>query len=387
MPCLSTWDWEDPVARRALPGREPKIRKPKLVALSGAVPDGTPPGRADVTNAPAARSTPDKSLAILSRLATEFTVVLNLPDLLEHVMRVLCEEAGFDSCSLAFVDDHNPDFLVIRAASGIREGFRGLAVPRNRGLHGEALRTGKGFIVPDMRAHPRVFRRDDRVRSGIYAPLISGRTQLGVVSAHRERTNAFTQADLDVLTVVARYVTGAYEVAHLHDQLKALAATDALTGLANRRCFLDRLEAEIARARRTGRIVSVVLMDLDGFKEINDTYGHAKGDEALIRVARTLARGVRAADLAARYGGDEFVVMLSETTMERVKDVVTRLELPGVPRPEEPGSVTNLRFSWGAAAYPYDGDNSERLLQVADQRLYEMKKQHCEDRSPRPTAS
>lgn len=375
------------MARRALPGREPKIRKPQPAALSGVVSDGTPPGRAGLTKAAAARSTPDKSLAILSRLATDFTVVLNLPDLLEHVMRVLCEEAGFDSCSLAFVDNHNSEFLVIRAASGIRESFRGLAVPRNKGLHGEALRTGKGFIVPDMRAHPGVFRRDDRVRSGIYAPLISGRTQLGVVSAHSERTNAFAQADLDVLTVVARYVTGAYEVAHLHDQLKALAATDALTGLANRRCFLDRLEAEIARTRRTGRNVSVVLIDLDGFKAINDTYGHAKGDEALVRVARTLARGVRAADLAARYGGDEFVLMLCETTMERVKDVLIRLKLPGVPGPEEPASVPHLRFSWGAAAYPYDGDNSERLIQAADQRLYEMKKQHSEDRSPRATPS
>jgi diguanylate cyclase len=373
------------VARRGLPNREPRRRKPRLVALPGGIRDpGTP--AADTAKAASARSIPDKSLTILSRLATEFTVVLSLPDLLEHVMRVLCEETGFGSCSLALVDDRNPDYLVIRAASGIRENFLGLAVPRHLGLHGEVMRAGAAFTVPDMHADPRVFRREDRVRSGMYAPLATGRSQIGVLSAHSEHTSAFTQADLDVLTVVARYVTGAIEVAHLHEQLKALAATDALTGLANRRCFLQRLEAEIARARRTGRGVSVAVVDLDGFKQINDTHGHAKGDDVLVQVAEALARGVRAADLAARFGGDEFVLMLPETTMERVEEILNRLELP-VTVPEHPGSSTNLSFSWGAAVYPYDGESSERLLQSADRRLYEMKRRLHGDRTPRATPS
>ncbi len=375
------------MARRLLPDREPKRRKPRLVALPGGIRDAAPPKRAHATKAATAGSVPDKSLTILSRLATEFTAVLNLPDLLEHVMQVLREETGFDSCSLALVDERNPDFLVIRAASGIREGFLGLAVPRHQGLHGEVMQTGAPLMAPDMHADPRVFRREDRVRSGIYAPLATGRNQIGVLSAHRERPDAFTQADLDLLTVVARYITGAVEVANLHEQLKALAATDALTGLANRRCFLNRLEAEMARARRAARGLSIVLMDLDGFKEINDAYGHAKGDEALVRVAETLARGVRAADLAARFGGDEFVLMLPETTMERAEEILNRLELPGVPLPEQSGSSSNLGFSWGAAAFPYDGDSSERLLQAADRRLYAMKKRLYGDRTPRSTPS
>lgn len=375
------------MARRGLPDREPRRRKPRLVALPGGIRDAGAPPAEDTAKAASTTSIPDKSLTILSRLATEFTVVLSLPDLLEHVMRVLCEETGFGSCSLALVDDRNPDFLVIRAASGIRETFLGLAVPRHMGLHGEVMRTGTAFVVPDMHADPRVFRRDDRVRSGIYAPLATGRSHIGVLSAHSEHTNAFTQADLDVLTVVARYVTGAIEVAHLHEQLKTLAATDALTGLANRRCFLQRLEAEMARARRTGRSVSVVVVDLDGFKEINDTYGHAKGDEVLVQVAEALARGVRTADLAARFGGDEFVLMLPETTMERVEEILNRLELPGMTVPGQPGSSKNLSFSWGAAAYPYDGDSPERLLQSADRRLYEMKKRLYGDRTPRATPS
>ena len=376
------------MARRGHPDREPRRRKPKLVALPGGIRDSGARAHKEGRAASAA-SIPDKSLSVLSRLATEFTAVLNLLDLLEHVLRVLREETGFDSCSLALVDDRNPDFLVIRAASGIRENFLGLAVPRHLGLHGEVMRAGTGFIVPDMHADPRVFRREDRVRSGIYAPLATARSQIGVLSAHSERPNAFTQADLEMLTVVARYVTGACEVAQLHEQLKALAATDALTGLANRRCFLNRLEEEIARARRTGRSVSVVLLDLDGFKEINDTHGHAKGDEELVRVAETLARGVRAGDLAARFGGDEFVLMLPETEIARVEEILSRVELPPMPRSEPSRSTRSAKmsFSWGAAAYPQDGDSAERLLQVADRRLYEMKRRLYGNRAPRSIPS
>ncbi len=375
--------------RRSTPDKDPKRRKPRLVALPGGIQDAAPLLPADAGHPPVtAQPAADKSLTFLSRLATEFTAVLSLSDLLEHVMRVLREETGFDSCSLAIVDDRNPDFLVIRAASGIRENFLGLAVPRHTGLHGVVMQSGAPFMVPDMHGDPRVFRREDRIRSGIYAPLTVGRRQIGVLSAHRERIDAFTQADLDLLTVVARYLTGAIEVARLHEQLKELAATDALTGLANRRCFLDRLVAEIARTRRTGRAVSVVLIDLDGFKAVNDAYGHAKGDETLIRVAETLARSVRASDLAARFGGDEFVMMLPETMPDQAEEILSRFDLLEIPMPDQEGVPARLTFCYGIASFPNDGDDPERLLQVADGRLYAMKKQlYAEDKDSRSTTS
>lgn len=375
--------------RRSTPDKGLKRKKPRLVALPGGIQDPAPLLPVDAVHSPgAAQPAADKSLTFLSRLATEFTAVLSLTDLLEHVMRVLREEIGFDSCSLALVDDRNPDFLVIRAASGIRENFMGLAVPRHIGLHGVVMQSGAPFMVPDMHSDPRVFRREGRIRSGIYAPLTVGRRQIGVLSAHRERIDAFTQADLDLLTVVARYLTGAIEVARLHEQLKELAATDALTGLANRRCFLDRLVAEIARTRRTGHTVSVVLIDLNGFKAVNDAYGHAKGDETLIRVAETLARSVRASDLAARFGGDEFVLMLPETTPDKTEEILSRFDLREIPVPDQEGAPARLTFSYGIASFPNDGDDPERLLQAADGRLYAMKKQlYAPDKDSRPATS
>lgn len=348
------------MAQRAKTG-EPSTKKPRR----SAPPAGSPAGPA-----PAA---PDKSLAFLSRLATQFTTVLSLPDLLEHVMRVLREETGFDSCTLAILDDRNPEVLIVRAASGIRENFLGLAVPRTKGLHGVVMQTGAPLIVPDMHADPRVFRREDRIRSGIYAPLSVGRRPIGVLSAHRERVGAFTRLDLDLLTVVARYLTGAIEVARLHEQLKELAATDALTGMANRRSFLSRLVSEIARARRAERCVSIAIIDLDGFKAINDACGHAMGDETLIQVAEAITRNVRASDLAARFGGDEFVLLLPETTADQAGEILGRLTALTVPMAEANGACRTLTFSWGIAMFPQDGGDPERLLQVADSRLYAMK--------------
>ncbi len=324
----------------------------------------------DVTD----RKRTDKALFFLARLAAEFTTILSLPDLLEHILRVLREETGFDSCSLALVDSANPDQLIVRAASGLREGFRNLVVPRAKGLHGAVMATGLPLLVPDMHADPRVFRRDPQVRSGIYAPLAVRDRQIGVLSAHRDVVGAFTQADLNLLTVVAKYLAGAIEVARLHEQIRDLAATDSLTGLANRRAFLDRAAAEISRCRRKRQKLTVVLLDLDKFKAVNDVHGHAAGDQVLGCVATALTRVCRRSDLAARFGGDEFVLMLPETSRRQAEMILNRLRRIRVRLPQLKGLDVTLSYCWGTAVFPTDGRDLEQLIHAADTRLYGMKR-------------
>lgn len=317
----------------------------------------------------------DKALGFLAGLATEFTAVLSLPELLDHVMRVLREETRFDSCSVALQDSDDPKALIIQAASGLRKNLQGLRIPAGQGLHGAVMETGRPLLVRDMDADARVFWREPGIKAGMYAPLTVRDRRIGVLSAHHDRVGAFAEADLDLLTVVARYLSGAIEVARLHEQLKGLAATDSLTGLANRRCFLDRLEAEIARCRRAGYSLSVVLLDLNRFKTVNDVHGHARGDEVLIRVGENLARIARRSDLAARFGGDEFILMLPETTRTEADAIVDRLRAMRLSVEDREGSGACLiTFSWGAAAFPEDGQAPEPLLQMADSRLYAMKR-------------
>ncbi len=149
-------------------------------------------------------------------------------------------------------------------------------------------------------------------------------------------------------------------------QLRALSATDPLTGLANYRRLLDALRAEIARSTRTGRAFAMLFLDLNGLKRINDTYGHLTGSRALCRVAEVLQKQTRSTDTAARFGGDEFAVVMPESTtdgaLELARRVATALgtsdELPVV-------SVTI-----GIAEYPRDGMTPSALLAAADQLLY-----------------
>jgi diguanylate cyclase (GGDEF)-like protein len=208
-----------------------------------------------------------------------------------------------------------------------------------------------------------------------------------VLSAYRSAPDAFTEEDLNLLTIVARYLAGAVEVARLHEQLKELAATDALTGLANRRSFLDRLNVEMARLRRAGGVLSMSILDLNGLKAINDAHGHATGDGALTRVGQMLTRSIRVSDLASRFGGDEFTLLLPDTTRDQAKEILDRIGITRVVVPDGRGGELPLTFSWGIATWPDDGADPEGLLQAADARLYAMKLRTREGGSPGPSPS
>jgi diguanylate cyclase (GGDEF)-like protein len=305
-----------------------------------------------------------KALAFLARLATDFTTVLSLPDLLEHVLQVLREETEFHSCGVALLDPHDPDRLTILATSGMRDGARGEVFRRGRGLGWVVIESGEPLIVPDLHRDRRVTRRHPELRSAILAPLSSQRHPVGVLSAYRSAPHAFTEGELG----------GAVEVARLHEQLQELAATDSLTGLANRRAFLDRLQAEIARTRRAKTEFCIVLLDLDRFKPVNDVYGHAVGDRVLIRASEALSQVIRESDLAARFGGDEFILLLPETKRPEALEILDRLRRVPIFIPDRAGTRASISFSWGLAAWPHDGEDPEALVQMADHRLYAMKR-------------
>lgn len=157
----------------------------------------------------------------------------------------------------------------------------------------------------------------------------------------------------------------------LEAQLRSLAVTDPHTGLANYRLLVERLAAERTRSMRTGHPFSLLFLDVDQLKRINDTYGHMAGSRALKRVAEAIRSSCRAIDTPARYGGDEFAVVLPETDAEEARAIAERVH----DILERDREVPPVRVSLGVATYPQDGDTAEALLHVADKTLYGMKKQ------------
>jgi diguanylate cyclase (GGDEF)-like protein len=180
----------------------------------------------------------------------------------------------------------------------------------------------------------------------------------------------FFLAELSKTASYAIMLAGALlDQARLFDQVRSMAVSDSLTGLANYRRLLSVLEAELDRSRRTQRPFSVVLFDMDGLKAINDQFGHLTGSRALVRLGKILRSHCRAIDTAARYGGDEFAVILPEAGTDIAARVVARIRERLSSEAEAPA----LSVSAGIAAYPEDGDTPEKLLGAADRALYGMK--------------
>ena len=180
----------------------------------------------------------------------------------------------------------------------------------------------------------------------------------------------FFVAELSKMASYVIVLCGALiDQARLFEQVRRMAVSDSLTGLANYRRLIAVLEAELDRSRRTGRSFSVVLLDMDGLKSINDQHGHLVGSRALCRLANVLRVNSRTIDTAARYGGDEFAVVLPETNGDVAALILQRIRERLAQDKEKPA----LSVSAGAAVYPADGDTPEKLLAAADRALYGMK--------------
>jgi two-component system cell cycle response regulator len=213
--------------------------------------------------------------------------------------------------------------------------------------------------------------------TAVAVPLVRGDRAIGVIALYGRTTpDPFDERDVETLTAFAGQASVAIENVLLHEETEQLSITDGLTGVWNRRYLELSLSKEIERASRFNRPLSVLMIDIDRFKDVNDRYGHQRGDGVLVEVSRRVMGTIRTQiDFVARYGGEEFVVVLPETPGEGAKVVAEKIRSAVREHPfVGEGPHLGVTVSVGVAAFPLDGLTAEDLIRASDQAMYRAKR-------------
>lgn len=310
-------------------------------------------------------------LRAINAVAKQATSVIELDELLHSVCGLV--HTCFP-CDHAVVALKEGDALVVRALSGLLVPWVevGCTLSHMPDSWKTALESGGIVTENDLSILPRDQRLPENAQSRIIIPLISQGHPLGLVVLVSVTKNFFARAEAQPLESVADIFAAAIQNAQYINRVKQLAFLDGLTGIFNRRYMETRITEEIERSKRYETDFSVVMVDVDRFKLLNDEFGHLLGDEVLRQVSSLLSERLRKSDVVCRYGGEEFVALLPQTTTDQAVLVAEKLRLaisewnfPGVPRP--------VTISAGVSTFPEHAATRDELLHAADSALYSAK--------------
>jgi diguanylate cyclase (GGDEF)-like protein len=311
----------------------------------------------------------------LSKIQNSIVSRRELQEVLEAIVAGAHELLGDETVGLRLIDPDDPQMLLMAASAGIdaelvREVHRS---PVGHGAGGRAVAEKRLVVVEDYSADDRSLSAftADGISAALAAPVHEHGEVVGslVVATHRPG-RTYSKAERDMLVAFAEHASLALSDARTVQDAIHQAFHDSLTGLPNRLLLMDRLDHALARAARVGTETAVLFVDLDAFKTVNDSLGHAAGDELLREAAGRLLSCVRSADTAARFGGDEFVVLLEDVDDQRVARVANRI----LEAMNEPFADRNRQVFIGASSgIAVGGDQADDLLRNADLALYRAK--------------
>lgn len=322
-----------------------------------------------------------KELSVLYEVSQMISSTLE-PDELYNIMLDVVKTLGFNEFALLVFDDETHK-LTVKTAYGFKDNqkVKDLVFELGEGISGIVAQKRQPVYIKDTtREDTYLHYKGEKQEEGSFfsIPLISHERLMGVMNFTRPGVDSFSTNEIRLLNSLANQIAIAMENTRLYAKTKELSVTDELTHIYNRRHFQNMLQMEWRRAKRFNRNISLLMVDVDHFKEYNDSYGHLEGDQVLKTIAQVLADNVREVDTVARYGGEEFSIILTHTDAEDAYQVAQKLcaLVAAYPFRDESKNIdTPVTVSIGVATYPEDAVNMEDLINHADIALYKAKNQ------------
>src|SRR5438045_5190571 len=321
-----------------------------------------------------------QELRIFHDVAKALTSSLNLDSILQTIMEKMAEFFRPDTWSLLMVGEQKDERYFAIAVGEAAERLKTVRSKVGEGIAGWVARHGASLIVPDVYNDPRFAKLIDemtkwKTRSIICVPLQSKHRVLGVIQLINCAMESFGEQEMFFLHALCDYAAIAIDNARAVEKIQELTITDDCTGLYNARHLYKTLETEVYRSARYGYEFTVLFIDLDHFKQVNDTHGHLIGSKLLMEIGYLIKAQLRLIDYAFRYGGDEFVVLLPQTGKDAALVVARRLRdsLRTSMFCQEEQLNLNVRASIGVATYPHDAKTPRDIIRQADEMMYLVK--------------
>jgi len=321
-----------------------------------------------------------QELSIFHGVAKALTSSLDLDSILQTIMDKMAEYFRPDTWSLLMVDEAMEELYFAIAVGTASEALKDVRLKVGEGIAGWVAKHGERLIVPDVMNDPRFSKRIDEMtqletQSIICIPLRAKHRVLGVIQLVNVDMDGFGDEELFFLQALSDYAAIAIENARAVEKIQELTITDDVTGLYNARHLYKTLETEVYRSSRFNYEFTVLFIDLDHFKQVNDTHGHLIGSKLLAEIGYLIKAQLRLIDFAFRYGGDEFVILLPQTGKDAALVVAKRLRdsLRTSMFCKEEGLNLNVRASIGVATYPHDAKSPHDVIRQADEMMYMVK--------------
>lgn len=320
-----------------------------------------------------------KELSLLYDFSQQVSMTLEVDELFNVVEKLIGDTLGFGEFAFLVFEEEG-QHLVVKVARGFpgQARVRGMSFKAGEGITGRVLTGGKTIYIPDTGLDPDyLYYKGERREDGSFLsiPLVFRKKVVGVLNFFRSGRDRFSAGEIHFLNTLAVELAIALVNARLYSRTRELSVRDELTQLYNRRHFQQILPLEIKRCQRFDKPLSLLMVDIDHFKEYNDAYGHLAGDERLKEFVRLIGPRIREVDFFARFGGEEFVLILPNTTKEDGARVAKKLmTLVQDHRFAGPDAAGKMGISIGLACYPDDAEMMEDLIDAADTALYEAKR-------------